>query len=394
MRFSIGEINVICTDLERSLRFYRDVLGLEVVGREGDAYHMRLGETAFLLLPVARTAGDRTPYCATPSFSVDLIVDDIGGAVEHLMSHGVEFESQWTPGNETAFVRDPDGLVLEIIQDGARAGASVGASVGAGADTGAGANAGADTGAGAGADAGAGAGADAGTEGERPAGLPVGSRTGDRRSEIVEYYERRAPEYDRIYERPRRQSALGELRRIVRRTLAGHDVLEIACGTGYWTDVVAPIARSVVATDLSPALTEIAEVRVGGSDRVRFAVADAYETHNLDGSFTAVLGAFWWSHVPRQELGTFLGRLHERLGKDGRVVFFDNRYVEGESTPLSFCDEHGNTYQARQLEDGSEFLVLKNFPTEEELRQAVAPATVSPDIRLSTYYWCLTYKIR
>ena len=80
-----------------------------------------------------------------------------------------------------------------------------------------------------------------------------------------------------------------------------------------------------------------------------------------------------------------------RLPPHGPVVF---AAALSDDIEISFCDEHGNTYQARQLEDGSEFLVLKNFPTEEELRWAVAPVTVSPDIRLSRYYWCLTYQIR
>jgi len=48
-------------------------------------------------------------------------------------------------------------------------------------------------------------------------------------------------------------------------------------------------------------------------------------------------------------------------------VFFDNRYVEGSSTPISRRDAQGNTYQARKLDNGSAHEVLKNFPTEREL---------------------------
>ena len=42
MRFSPGETNVICTQLERSLVFYRDVLGYRVVEEEDGA--VRLAE--------------------------------------------------------------------------------------------------------------------------------------------------------------------------------------------------------------------------------------------------------------------------------------------------------------------------------------------------------------
>ncbi len=342
MKFSVGEINVIVTDLERSLRFYRDVLGFEVLGKEGDGYHLLSADTQVLLLGVAKEEGGRPPYCVAPSISFDVVVENIAEAVRHLAGHDVDFESRWKPGDDSVFIRDPDGLVLEVIQ----------------------------------ADAAAAVDTDRGPD------------------DIVEYYERRLPEYDRIYERPERQRDLAALRRLVRERLAGQDVLEIACGTGYWTDVAAAVASSVVATDLSPALTEVAELRVKGSDGVRFAVADAYEMHQLEGSFTAVLGAFWWSHVPRQDLPVFLERLHERLGSGGRVIFFDNRYVEGESTPLSHEDEHGNTYQVRRLEDGSEYLLVKNFPTEEELRGAVVGATDDAVATLFRYYWCLSYEIR
>ena len=40
MRFRMGETNIICTDLERSLHFYRDLLGFEALEPEGPAWHL------------------------------------------------------------------------------------------------------------------------------------------------------------------------------------------------------------------------------------------------------------------------------------------------------------------------------------------------------------------
>lgn len=116
MKCQIGEVNIICTNAERSLRFYRDLLGFEVAGQEEDAHHLRCGETRFLLLPVANSEGDRSPYCSVATISVDILVSDISDAVQHLRAAGVEFALEWTRGASHVFVRDPDGLVLEVIQ--------------------------------------------------------------------------------------------------------------------------------------------------------------------------------------------------------------------------------------------------------------------------------------
>ena len=51
--------------------------------------------------------------------------------------------------------------------------------------------------------------------------------------DLVDYYSRRAREYERIYHKPERQDDLGALRRLVAERLVDRDVLEIACGTGY-----------------------------------------------------------------------------------------------------------------------------------------------------------------
>lgn len=112
----VGEINVICTDAERSLRFYRDILGFEVLGEEEGCWHLTCGETKFLLLPIASTARKPPKYCTEPTFSVDLLVPDLQAAKKLLESKGVDFVEEISPNEERFFIRDPDGLVLEIIQ--------------------------------------------------------------------------------------------------------------------------------------------------------------------------------------------------------------------------------------------------------------------------------------
>ena len=43
MNFKLGEINIICTDVEASLRFYRDVLGFTPTTDEEGFYHLQFG---------------------------------------------------------------------------------------------------------------------------------------------------------------------------------------------------------------------------------------------------------------------------------------------------------------------------------------------------------------
>ena len=112
--------------------------------------------------------------------------------------------------------------------------------------------------------------------------------------DLIDYYTRRALEYERIYHKPERQKDLGTLRLLVAEQLADREVLEIACGTGYWTEVIAPAARSVVATDASEAVMDVARHKTYPEGRVRFATADAFDPAAIDGRFTALFAGFFW----------------------------------------------------------------------------------------------------
>ena len=59
-------------------------------------------------------------------------------------------------------------------------------------------------------------------------------------SSMAGYYASRAQEYERIYHKPERQDDLGTLRAFLERAFAGKHVLELACGTGYWSLAYAP----------------------------------------------------------------------------------------------------------------------------------------------------------
>lgn len=205
-----------------------------------------------------------------------------------------------------------------------------------------------------------------------------------------DYYAARAPEYDRIYLKPERQADLRRIEAWLPTVFAGRSVLEIACGTGWWTQFVAPVAAHVLAIDAAPETLRIARGRVGG-DNVAFAVGDAYALPVRLQGFEAAFAGFWFSHVPKGRISAFLAGLQQALAPGARVVFLDNRYVEGNSTPISERDAQGNTYQLRALQDGSTHRVLKNFPDEAELRAATQGFARELRFHSWEYYWALEY---
>src|SRR5262249_59620687 len=93
---------------------------------------------------------------------------------------------------------------------------------------------------------------------------------------LGEYYAQRAAEYDEVYRKPERQADLARLRELLPPLVAGRRVLEVAAGTGYWTQVLATTAAAITATDLNAETIAIATQRPHGPARVTFQTADAY----------------------------------------------------------------------------------------------------------------------
>jgi demethylmenaquinone methyltransferase/2-methoxy-6-polyprenyl-1,4-benzoquinol methylase len=210
--------------------------------------------------------------------------------------------------------------------------------------------------------------------------------------QLVSYYSARAAGYEQIYDRPERQSDLAVLRRRLRKLVAGERVLELACGTGYWTEVMAATAASIRAIDASESSIEIARARNLASDSVSLEVGDVFEFELEPGAYSTVVTGFLWSHLPRQECRSFVRNLGRRLGQGIRAIFFDNRFVEGSSTPIARMDDHGDSYQLRTLDGGGQFEVVKNFPTKEELLGVVRAVAGSAEVEELEYFWLLRFE--
>jgi demethylmenaquinone methyltransferase/2-methoxy-6-polyprenyl-1,4-benzoquinol methylase len=174
----------------------------------------------------------------------------------------------------------------------------------------------------------------------------------------------------------------------------GRNVLEIACGTGWWTPHGAARATHWRATDLNPETMAVAQAKPAMPAHVRFQPVDAYTLAELDDeTFDAAFAGCWWSHVPLDRLQPWLDTLHSRLRPGAVVVMLDNRLVPGSSTPISRDDLQGNTYQQRTLDDGSSHEVLKNFPTAGEAIAALGSRARDPQWINWAHYWALAWTV-
>lgn len=211
---------------------------------------------------------------------------------------------------------------------------------------------------------------------------------------LTDYYAERATEYDAIYHKPERQEDIKLLSKLLSDLLQERRILEVACGTGFWTRYLATRSKTITATDYNETVLAIARDRLVNLNNVQVQQADAFSLDNVTGEFNAGLAAFWWSHLTKTQIDLFLKPFHAKLLPGSLVVIIDSLYVEGSNTPISRTDSEGNTYQKRILADGREFEVLKNFTSQAEFCEQVSAYGNNIQFQKLTYFWCGWYQIQ
>lgn len=216
-----------------------------------------------------------------------------------------------------------------------------------------------------------------------------------RMNELERYYRKRAPEYEDIYYRSDdvRKAELARAGERMSGIVAGRRVLELACGTGFWTEIAAESAQTIVATDINASMLELAKNKSFPRSNVTFTISDAYEPQTVPGEFNAGIANFWLSHVPKSKLRGFVKALHGRLGLGSVVFMIDNTNAAGLGG--EFVEEPGSedTFKQRQLTDGSRHTIIKNYFTAEDLTTLLSDSVSDLDIEFATYYWWLSYSI-
>ena len=207
---------------------------------------------------------------------------------------------------------------------------------------------------------------------------------------MLDYYNKRLEEYEAIYAKPERQSDLQKLVDQLHADLKNCTVLELACGTGWWTEKLAAHASSWTATDADPAALEIVQHKtIQGLSTAQ--LLNAYQPH-VNELVDCIFAAHWYSHLKLNEQQAFFESVHTCLKPGGCLIMLDNKYVSGSSTSISRTDTIGNTYQRRPLKDSSTHEVLKNFPTQDQLHQSgtafAFAVQADKDLKLELHhYW-------
>lgn len=125
MRFEAPDyVVLVVEELERSLRFYTTVLGLELRHRAAAFAQLETGRTRLALYEreaMAETLGRaiRRPEPDAPAFEIGFVVRDVDAAYAEIVSAGAEAVTPPTDrvwGQRTAYVADPDGHLVELVQ--------------------------------------------------------------------------------------------------------------------------------------------------------------------------------------------------------------------------------------------------------------------------------------
>jgi lactoylglutathione lyase len=126
VKFELADyVVLVVADLDVSLSFYGEVLGLELSHRSGSYAQFRTGATRVALYErgaMARILGRplRAPDPDAPAFELGFKVADCDAAHRALLERGARpvrppTTQEW--GQRTAYVADPDGHLIELAQD-------------------------------------------------------------------------------------------------------------------------------------------------------------------------------------------------------------------------------------------------------------------------------------
>ncbi|AVH61658.1 MULTISPECIES: class I SAM-dependent methyltransferase [Streptomyces] len=182
----------------------------------------------------------------------------------------------------------------------------------------------------------------------------MSSDDGNLLAEQLAYYRAGAAEYDRPYAE---REDLQRLLTVVDDLPVVGDVLELACGTGQWTPLLAARAHSVTAVDAAAEVLAIARARTPAPN-VQFIQADVFDWQPPR-RYDTVFFAFWLSHVPPWRSPDFWNTVAALLAPRGKAIFIDDGPAAAASEEV--ITDGPVPAVLRRLEDGSQYRVVKIF---------------------------------
>ena len=186
----------------------------------------------------------------------------------------------------------------------------------------------------------------------------------------IAYYRARASEYDEWFLRQGRYdrgeahkeqwfAEVAQLQKALADFGPKGEVLELACGTGWWTENLISYAETLTAIDTSEEVLALNRQRAQ-SDKVDYIQADLFEWQP-ERKFDTIFFSFWLSHVPPERFNLFWNTLRDWLNPDGRVFLIDSRYEALGTAKDQQLRGPEDEVVTRHLNDGQTFEIVKVF---------------------------------
>jgi 2-polyprenyl-3-methyl-5-hydroxy-6-metoxy-1,4-benzoquinol methylase len=209
-------------------------------------------------------------------------------------------------------------------------------------------------------------------------------------AEQIAYYRARAPEYDEWWLRTGRYdhgaaenrrwfAEMAQVEAALDHFDLGDDVLELAAGTGLWSQLLARRAKRLTCLDAAPEVLERNRERVDAA-HVRYVLADLF-AWQPDRRYDSVFFSFWLSHVPDERFDAFWRMVAAALRPGAGVFLVDSRYAPTSTAVDHTLGERGDPVRQRLLDDGRAFRVVKVFHEVEDLRARLADLGWQSELR-------------
>jgi len=169
-------------------------------------------------------------------------------------------------------------------------------------------------------------------------------------------------------------------------------VLELACGRGDSTAIAVETARSILATELAPEPLKVAMARGLPAARVRFEQRNAFDLLAIPGEFDAVIATGFFDHVPKATFDAFLSDLKKRVGAGGAIFLSGAQWTDRAKRLRTHREGVADSYMRRPLNDGTEYLILDNEFTEEELHGIFDHRGEAVKINYGRFWWWVSYQ--
>lgn len=189
--------------------------------------------------------------------------------------------------------------------------------------------------------------------------------------EQIAYYNARSQEYDEWFYRIGRYDRGLELNQcwfnevdVLKSALQDigkvNSILELACGTGIWTQELLKIGNKITALDASSEMIAINRKKLNDTKVVNYDQVDLFSWQPSK-QYDLVFFSFWLSHVPPTQVDDFLAKVYRAVRPSGKVFIIDSCFDATSTAKDHFFENENEIYQRRKLNNEQEYQIFKIY---------------------------------